>query len=169
VIIRILPIGRLRRPGSLDHRRFPGAEGGFSLLELMVVLILMVMIMGLVLPGLRRSWEKEKTRGSLRELAATLRAARSTAATERQRVRVFFDLQAGRYWVENIPRHGAWPSQLQVADAHLVWQNPTLRQGYIAFYSDGSSSGGRLELSDPDGRRYRLDVKVITGRVRLGS
>ncbi|MFP3867521.1 MAG: GspH/FimT family pseudopilin [Desulfobacteraceae bacterium] len=145
------------------------AANGFSLLELMVVLALMVLIMGLVLPGLRRSWEKEKTRGSLRELAATLRAARSTAATERQRIRVFFDLQAGRYWVENIPRQGSWPPRLQVGDAHLVWQNPEARQGYIAFYGDGSSSGGRLELFDPDGQHYRLDVKVITGRVRFDS
>ena len=40
----------------------------------MAVLGLMALLMGLVLPSLLRSWEREKNRAALRELTATLRS-----------------------------------------------------------------------------------------------
>jgi hypothetical protein len=57
---------------------------------------------------------------------------------------------------------------LTLVDARLVWQNPEKRQGYIAFYGDGSSSGGKLELVETTGQRHFLEVKPITGKVSLG-
>ena len=48
-----------------------------------------------------------------------------------------------------------------------MWQNREARQGYIAFYGDGSSSGGYLALMNERGQRQLLDVEIITGRVSL--
>ena len=39
------------------------------------------------------------------------------------------------------------------------------RQGYIAFYADGTSSGGKLALTDPTGRVYNLEVEIIPARL----
>jgi general secretion pathway protein H len=166
------PAAKVKTPTSLidrlrDDKAAAGAEQGFSLLELVAVLALLALFLGLVVPGLYRSWERERVRASLRDLMLALRAARSVAATQHQRIRVFLDLETGAYRLEGSSRGGQWPAGMRLADAHLVWQNPEKRQGYIAFYGDGSSSGGYLALVDPAGRRYSLDVEIITGKVTL--
>ncbi len=149
-------------------KRGPKGEPGFTLLELMVVLGLMALIMALVLPGLQRSYYRERDRANLRRLVVALRAARSEAATSRQRVRLFLDLKTGEYRLEGSPERGVLTG-MRLADARLVWQDQVKQHGYIAFYGDGSSSGGRLRLVDPAGQRHVVEVEVITGRVTLRS
>ena len=144
------------------------AQTGFTLLELMAVLGLMALMMGLVLPTLVRSWEREKNRATLRDLTATLRTARSEAITRGRRVRLFLTLKSGRYRLEGSAQEGTLTG-VRLADARLVWQDPEKSQGYIAFFGDGSSSGGKLMLVEPAGRRYLLEVEPITGKVSLES
>lgn len=145
------------------------ASAGFSLLELLAVLILMSLMLGLVVPGFYSSWQREQMRASVRQFAAALRLAQSTAITHRHRVRVFMNLTAGRYWLEGVARAGRLPVGTKVYEAHLVWQDQGRCQGYIAFYSDGSSSGGYLNLQSPQGQRYLLQIDRITGRVTIGA
>jgi hypothetical protein len=99
-------------------------------------------------------------------LSAVLRLARSTAVTQRQRVRVFVDVNAGRYLLEK-PRKVGDLSGVSVTEPHLVWPGQDRRRGYIAFYGDGSSSGGRLALVGPAGQRHVIEVEIITGRVTV--
>ncbi len=120
---------------------------GFTLLELMVVLALLALLMGLVLPGLQRTVKKERDRATLRQLTLVLRLARSQAATTRQRVRVFVNRETGRYWLEGSDRRGVLTG-MRLGETRLVWQDQSHRQGYVAFYGDGSSSGGKLALED---------------------
>jgi len=137
----------------------------------MLVLGLLTLIMGLVLPTFRGGVEREQMRASLRHFMGTLRTARSQAATQRRQVRVFLDLRAGGYRLEGSARDLGRLKGMRVTDAHLVWQdrNPASRQGYIAFYGDGSSSGGFLTLLDPAGRQFNIRVEIITGQVVLES
>jgi general secretion pathway protein H len=165
----------MKLPKVLFSSLRPGADGnagraqaGFTLLELMAVLALMALLMGLVLPGLVRSWEREKNRAALRELTAALRTARSEAVTRGLKVRLFLNLKTGRYRLEGSTREGTLTG-MSLTDASLVWQNPEKSQGYIVFFGDGSSSGGKLGLVEPTGRRYLLEVEPITGKVSLGS
>ena len=155
------------RVGStrLGKAVFLGPDG-FTLLELMVVLALLALLMGLVLPGLQRTVKKERDRATLRQLTTTLRLARSQAATTRQRVRVFVNRETGQYRLEDSNRQGVLTG-MRLGETRLVWQDPGHRQGYIAFYGDGSSSGGKLALEDLTGRRYNLEVEIITGKVSL--
>jgi general secretion pathway protein H len=156
----------LRSEGELRGRRHP-AQDGFTLLELTVVLALMALLMGLVMPSLLRIWHRENQRAAIRALTVTLRVARSEAATTGRRVRLFLDIRSGHYRLEGSSRQGDLTG-LGLTGARLVWQNPERTEGYIAFYGDGSSSGGRLVLTEPTGRRNLLEVKPITGKVSLG-
>lgn len=158
------------KPGSPGRSNHAAAvrEGGFTLLELMAVLVLMTLLMGLVLPSLFRSWEREKSRAALRGLAMALRTARGEAVTGSLRQRVFLDLDTGRYWLEGSARTGQLTG-LRLADAQLVWQNVERSQGYVAFYGDGSSSGGRLVITGAAGRRLLLEIKPVTGKVALST
>jgi general secretion pathway protein H len=145
-----------------------GTQAGFTLLELMAVLALMTLLIGLVLPRLFHSWQREKTRAALRGLAVALRTARSEAVVSSYRTRLFVNLRTGRYWLEGSERAGSLTG-LSMADAHLVWQTPDKSQGYIAFYGDGSSSGGKLVLQEATGRKNLLEIKPITGKVSLST
>ena len=154
------------RPGGGPDGEADRTQAGFTLLELMVVLALMTLMMGLVLPNLVRSWEREKNRATLRDLTATLRTTRSEAITRGFKVRLFLNLKSGRYRMEGSAREGTLTG-VRLTDARLVWQDPEKSRGYIAFFGDGSSSGGSLMLVEPSGRRSFLKVEPITGRVSL--
>jgi general secretion pathway protein H len=156
--------GRRPEQTAVPPGRF--RESGFTMLELVCVLVLLALIMGLVMPGLLRAWQRERDRASLRQLAVALRTARSEAATRRLRVRLFIDLKTGVYRLEGGSQR-ATLSGMKLTEASLVWQDPFKRYGYFAFYADGSSSGGHLTLTDPAGQKHILEVAVITGRVTL--
>ena len=128
----------------------------------------MALLLGLVLPSLLHSWERERNRATLRELTTALRTARSEAVTSGNKVRLFLNLKTGRYRLEGSNFQGALTG-VSLTDARLVWQNPEKSQGYIAFFGDGSSSGGKLALVEPTGRRYLLEVEPVTGKVSLVS
>ncbi len=81
-------------------------------------------------------------------------------------MRVFLNKENGRYWLEGSNRQGVLAG-MRLGDVRLVWQGTDRRQGYIAFYSDGTSSGGKLVMTDPTGRVYNLEVEIITGKVTL--
>jgi len=150
---------------AIERGKRVSNQQGLTMLELMVVLGLMALLMTLVLPRLVGTVQKERDRANLRQLATVLRLARSQAATNRQRVRVFLNKETGRYWLEGSNRQGVLAG-MRLGDTRLVWQEPG-RQGYIAFYGDGTSSGGKLALADRTGRLYHLEVEIITGKVTL--
>lgn len=142
------------------------SEGGFTLLELMMVMVLMALLVGLVLPGLMGTWERASSRANLGKLTSALRVARSEAATQGHRVRVFLDLKNGRFRMEGSKQQ--WElTGMRLIDAHLVWEDQEKSQGYIAFYGDGSSSGGKVALEEPTGQRHLIIVKPVTGKVQL--
>jgi general secretion pathway protein H len=144
------------------------SERGFTLLELMAVMALLALLVGLVLPGLMRSWERAGSRANLRKLTTALRLARSEAATQGLRVRLFLNLKNGRFQVEGSKQWGELTG-MRLTDVHLVWEDQEKNQGYIAFYGDGSSSGGKMALEEPTGQRHLIEVQPITGKVNLAS
>jgi len=128
----------------------------------------MALVLALTLPALQHAYKQEQDRAVLRRLAAVCRLARSQAATKHQRVRLVVDLRSASYRLEGSSLGGELTG-LRLGEAHLVWLDNENRRGYIAFYGDGSSSGGRLNLVDRDGRRHLLQVEIITGKVTLKS
>jgi general secretion pathway protein H len=156
------------RPAWRAHEVGRQAQAGFTLLELMAVLGLMALFLGLVVPNLLRTLERQKNQAALRELTAALRMARSEAVTGRRQVRLFVNLKTGRYRLEGSAQAGELTG-VRLTDARLVWQNQEKSQGYIVFYGDGSSSGGDLALVEPGGQRYLLEVKPITGKISLST
>jgi general secretion pathway protein H len=147
----------------LEKKSRTGKNDGFTLLELMVVLALLTLLIGLVLPGLLKSYQREQERSKIRKFLTLLRSARSEAVTRHQRVRLAVDLDTGHYNLIGFTGKGVL-NDLRLVDPHLVWDDMDQRRGYIIFYPDGSSSGAKLVIISPNGRRYFVKVDTISGK-----
>jgi len=72
---------------------------GFTLIELMVVLTILVLLAGLVAPSFTRQYHEAKLRSTVRDLVALMQYARSQAVVEGTTYRLNIDRDGGRVWV----------------------------------------------------------------------
>lgn len=134
-------------------------EGGFTLIEVLVVLAIMGMVAGLVATrGPVRSAGLD-LRAAAGEVARTLRLARTQAIAANAAVPVLLDPAAGLYRVGDRPARHV-PAGVVLSVVAVVGAGPPT----ITFAPDGSSSGGRVELASGV-RRMQVGVEWLTGRV----
>jgi type II secretion system protein H len=156
---------------------------GFTLLELLVVIALMSLIAGMVVPRMAGSLDRMNARTAARKVSAALRYARSQAAAEQIPYVAFLDTEENAIRIGPLPREEA----SGFADSNNV-SNPAMRSfspprgvrfqwvseaenrfsvsketNEILFFPSGGASGGRIRLSDEDGREYILSVDRLTG------
>lgn len=136
---------------------------GYTLMELMVVLIIMVSLFALVAPNFSTASTSNELRAASRQMVAALREARSHAVTTRNITAFTLDLEQGTFQVDG-RRTVQLPSQLELT---LVTGQSELRgkgRATIRFYADGSSTGGLITLAS-EGRVLQLEVAWLTGRI----
>ena len=113
--MRILQVGLMSQPqinpqstGKLQsrtrlrdfHQRFlSGNDGGFSMMEIMLVLVIISVLTTISLPALRGFAASRRLKTSAQAIVDTLTFARSIAITERTTHLVVFDLTGNRYWL----------------------------------------------------------------------
>lgn len=143
-------------------------QGGFTLLELMVVLFIMGLGLVLTLPSLSRGLEGLSLTAAAREVAAVYRGAREEAvarqdtrlvllAAEGERVAMKWDSQV-RVLPQGVRIGAVRPENLRDAEGRIA----------LEFYADGSSSGGDLQVEGKPGRPpLWVMVDAVTGRVRI--
>ena len=140
---------------------------GVTLLELLIVLALMALIAGITLPMFGGNGvSTTELRGSARELAAGLRAARSEAVAQRRETFLVLDVAGKRFKVDQDPREHPLPKNVELklftAQNDLVDANV----GSIRFFPDGGSNGGRITVASGT-RKFEVDVDWLTGRVAI--
>jgi general secretion pathway protein H len=139
---------------------------GFSLLELLVVLLIMAGVAALVVPQFSTMTTLAGLRSNTRELASALRAARSDALARHREVALMVDVQNRTYGIAGAsqvkPLRREVELKLLTAHTEIVDANA----GAIRFFPDGSSTGGRITLAAA-ARSYVVDVDWLTGRVQI--
>jgi general secretion pathway protein H len=141
------------------------AEAGFTLLEMIVVLLVLGLALGLfVSRGPPRSAALE-IRAVASEVAQALRQARGRAIMLNRSVGLTVDLGRRTYRSDGMPEH-ALPPAIGVSVLAVGGETLGGRLGAIRFAPDGSSSGGHIELSDGR-RRLHIGVDWFSGRVRV--
>lgn len=164
-----------------------GRSGGFTLVELVVVLAVVAVLTAFLRPSLLGFSKSFQVRTSARAVAALLRYAQSEAVASGALLRVAVDVQAGEVRVERLPPgEGAAGADGQggteVGDGLVLlrrWVAPegvsvAITQGsaeykFIYFYPDGTADGARISLTGgPDTAPTAIDVVInpLTGWVR---
>ena len=141
-------------------------QHGFTLLEILIVLVIGVLLVALVPPLLSGMSGATELRGAARQLAAGLRNARNEAITRQQEAVLTLDLERRRFGVTGDPREIALPEsvalKLYTAQSELL----DSATGGIRFFPDGSSTGGAITVSGPK-LVYRVNVDWLTGTVAI--
>lgn len=141
------------------------ATPGFTLLELLVVLVLLTAATALVAPAFLKTGGVE-VEGAARNLAAGLRRARSQAIQHNTIETLSVDVQQREYVLsfEGRPRKLPRDIELSLFTARSAIESNS--RGAIRFFPDGGSTGGRITVSRGH-RRIHVDVEWLGGRVRI--
>jgi general secretion pathway protein H len=128
------------------------SEHGFTLIEMIVVLVVLGLVLGLVIThGPARSQRLELD-AAARQVAGALRVARSRAIADGRVALV--SLGSGGYRLDGEAPTVLPPDILLAGDS------------VIRFTPDGGSSGARIMLRGGD-KRITISVDWLVGRVRL--
>lgn len=146
----------------------PSTQRGFTLLELMLVLLLMSLAAGLAAPLLGSGSGTLEAKSAARQLAAGLRKARSLAVSGQQETVLTLDLAQHRFQVSGDARAYRLPAGLDLALYTAQSEQLQEQVGSIRFFPDGSSTGGRITIAAGD-RKTQVDITWLTGKVAIGS
>ncbi len=154
-----------------DQRRADG-EGGFTLLEVMVVIGILALAVAIVAPSLGRARMGLAVRSTAYALAADLRAARAAAqSTNMERV-LTVDLAGRRYWAEGVVGPRTFPPsvtvELAVPESERLGavEGSGSGSGRVRFFPDGSASGAKVVLGDGRSAASVL-VDWLNGDIRI--
>lgn len=143
-------------------RRF---HNGFTLLELLAVLVILALVAAFVVPSLGRSTGTE-LEAATRTLAAGLRQARSDAVNRNREAALTLDVEKREFRLTGDERVHELPESIRLELFTARSELESEQRGAIRFFSDGGSTGGRITISNDAGRRL-VDVDWLTGRVRV--
>lgn len=139
----------------------PERRSGFTLVELLVVLVIASLALALVGTSISRNISGAEMRTAARKVAAGLRYTRTRAILTKSEQVFMVDVEGKKYQVpskEFVELPQQMELELNTARSELTSENV----GGIRFYPDGGSTGGNVRLS-AKGRIYRVDVAWLTG------
>ncbi len=140
--------------------------GGFTLLELLVVISLLAMALAVVPPILTSATATAELKGAARELASALRHARSRAIARSQDTALTLNVRTRRYRVTGTQRQHTLPADVEFKVYGAASESPDEDTGGIRFFADGSSTGGRISLAR-GARTLAVEVDWLLGRVSI--
>jgi general secretion pathway protein H len=158
-----------RRAATARIKILPAGEGGgsagFTLLELLVVLLLLAVLASFAGSRIMVGMDGPALRAASGELAAVLRRARSEAIVHNAPVAVLVDVDAPSFGIVG-ERTYAVPDRLKLTLFSAVTDELPSNMGEIRFFPDGSSTGGEVTLASSNAHRY-VQVDWLTGRVAV--
>ncbi len=140
---------------------------GFTLLELMIVLFIVVLAVGAISINIANGNPASQIKAAARDMASALRYARGQALISRKRVWVSINLIDNSYRVSDREKKFTLPESMRLT---LTLAENTVKneKGRVVFYPDSSSSGGRIEL-EQGGFYQRIDINWINGNVTVAD
>lgn len=146
----------------------PPSARGFSLLELIMVLVIGAGVFAIVLGVAPKGASSADLKASARALASGLRQAQSTAMATRRDATLSVDMESREFNFTGSSRAHVLPEGIELKLLTAQTEVESERKGAIRFYADGSSTGGRITVAAGE-RHYFVDVDWLTGRVAINE
>ena len=153
---------------SLSHPRSRVPSPGFTILELLVVLVIGALAYAVILGVPFRGPSIADLKAASRTLASGLRQAQSTAMATRRDATLTLDLEAREFEVSGTQGARSLPKDIELKLFTAQNEVASENKGAIRFYPDGSSTGGRITVASGE-RKFLVDVDWHTGRVSIGD
>ncbi len=140
---------------------------GFTLMELMIVLIIASLTVALVLPRVGAGWKRMEDREFLQEFVETIKRARLRAMSS-GRITAFRINGAERLYDLAVPLSRPIPPNVDIYSDRLE-QDTDTGDHMMIFYPDGSLIGSDVEITFDRQRTFRISIHPILGTVRLSQ
>ena len=169
---------------------------GFTLIELIVVLVIVSIMAAMVSPTISRSISSFKLKTATRKVAAALRYARSQAVSRAEAYQAVFSLDENQVTVSPVEDQGekseggegsegeevgkqngnrpdkpkvyTLPDEVKFCKVIIDEEEITSGDATITFNVNGGSEGGEVFLSDEEEKRgYGIRVNFLTGAVEI--
>ncbi len=144
------------------------AARGFTLLELIIVLMVSVLGFAVIGSNINSGNESTKLQAVARDIASALRYAHGQALLTRKPISVAVNLDQNNYAISNRDKIYHFDERIEVSLTVAEEEFVAGEEGHIKFFPDGSSTGGRITLEWGKQLR-RVDVNWITGAVTISS
>ena len=144
-------------------------DGGFTLVELVVVLFILSVIAALAAPSFSRTIVSARLRASAAEVRSTLARARSLAVAGAVERAVVFDLEKGEYGLDNEAIRRGFPEAVRLSAVLLGGERVERGNVFVRFFPDGSAEEAEVSVTAGDGGTLRVTVEPLTGIAEAGT
>jgi type II secretion system protein H len=161
----------------------PGRQRGFTMIELVVVLLIITLSAALVTPSLSRFSKSIELKGAAQKVSVILRYYRSEAVHRGTVYQVLFNSETREVKVQSIEPEEATekenkgektftksyilPEGVQIKEVEAP--DPQFPSDFpaIEFYPNGGSNGGTILLDTQNRKGFKIKVNFLTGTVKI--
>jgi general secretion pathway protein H len=160
------------------NRTIQGKPNGFTLLEMVLVLLLMGLFAGLTLPFVVSTLDRIKLQSEVRQISSAIQFTRSEAISRKTLFTFNVDIEKNQYWLaipkqEEVTQSKPIDETVQVIDYQRADETLTEGTFEILFYPRGNSSGGTIRFKSTDDKDeeniYAVTIDPITGKPRISQ
>ncbi|MEE9425865.1 MAG: GspH/FimT family pseudopilin [Methylococcales bacterium] len=155
----------LSKPPTTTQAGEVGSRG-FTLIEMIVVMVIAVLALGIVGANFTAGFAGAQLKAAVNDVASALRYTRGQAISAGKEAAFTLDVDKRSYTISTRKKVHKLASDLDLTVETAESEINGEGQGSIRFYSDGSSSGGRVEIKSGDRKRY-VDVNWLTGQILI--
>lgn len=164
--------GRVERRNAVPETRTmrvaactSGRSSGFTLLEMLVVIVLIAVAITAVGITVGKSLQSAQVRAVSSDLAAALRYTRGQAIVKGQSQVISFNTRKRTY---KVPGHAVekLPEGMKFRLRTAAEERINADTWGLRFYPDGSSTGGRITITRGP-REWHVNVSWLTGEVSV--
>jgi general secretion pathway protein H len=169
---------RMSIAGKLKNRLwFIRCPGGFTLIELTIVILLMGFMLSFTLPRIRDVALSDNLKTTVRTLTSTIKALRYQAIKDNQEYFLKFSFASKKFWSDSpnlseedraaaIKNAFSPPPDVRIIDICLKDDEKYLSGTIsISFSRDGYISPSVIHLGSDDGRQFTLSLRPFLGNV----
>lgn len=189
--MRILATGPRTTSCCLPPRSRQRHSRGFSLIEIVAVIVIIGVLSAMMVPSLVSGLERARVNGAITRITQTMALCGNLAATDGQPFRLNFNPGTGRFWITFEPDPleqpgvytplrlsdmAAWQLDESIrireyrmaVEAQEIGTEPSSEEApFIEFRPDGTCDGVMMILETESEDVYTIVLSPITGRVRL--